>query len=151
MTSNLSEFATRLRRDIRNSNQDSAHVYGEAAFNDLAQELFRLQFETNAPYRRFCEHLGQLPRDVQHWTEIPALPAAAFKDIDATSLKREEWEVTFQSSGTTATNRSRHRHSRESRAVYEASALAWFKKSVLAQPAEQFRILSLTPSISAAP
>jgi hypothetical protein len=151
MTSNLSEFATRLRREIRNSNQESAHRYRDGAFNELAQELFRYQFGQNAAYRRFCEHRGILPKHIQHWTDIPALPTTAFKDTDATSLKREEWEVTFESSGTTATHRSRHRHSRESLALYEASALAWFTKSVLAHPGEQFRVLSLTPSISAAP
>ena len=92
----------------------------------LARELFALQFQHNAAYRKICEARGVAPGMVEHWTQIPAVPAAAFKELELTSLAPAERVAVFHSSGTTEQKPSRHFHSAESLAVYEASLWVWF-------------------------
>ena len=56
------------------------------AFDQLALELFALQFQHNAPYRRLCEARGARPGTVAHWTAIPAVPTSAFKEFELSCL-----------------------------------------------------------------
>ena len=110
-------------------------------FNSLALELFALQFKHNAAYRKICEARlprrseakagGLTPGVVEHWTQIPAVPTAAFKELDLTCLAPAERIAVFHSSGTTEQNPSRHYHSAESLNVYEASLISWFLGNVL--------------------
>ena len=110
-------------------------------FNALALELFALQFKHNAAYRKICEARlprrseakagGLTPGVVEHWTQIPAVPTAAFKELDLTCLASPERTTVFHSSGTMEQNPSRHYHSAESLNVYEASLLPWFLENVL--------------------
>ena len=100
-------------------------------FNALALELFALQFKHNTAYRKICERRGLTPELVEHWTQIPAVPAAAFKELDLTCLAPAERTAVFHSSGTTEQKPSRHYHSAESLNVYEASLLPWFLENVL--------------------
>lgn len=104
----------------------------ERQFNALALALFALQFEHNAVYRRLCLARATSPASVSRWTEIPAVPTSVFKEFDLTSLRPEERTAVFHSSGTTGQLPSRHSHSAESLALYEASLLQWFKAHVLA-------------------
>lgn len=79
----------------------------EAGFVALALELFRYQYGNNPVYRRFVDLLGIHPEQVGDLSQIPFLPASAFK---------QEWVVTgiftaereFRSSGTTGQQVSRH-------------------------------------------
>ncbi len=102
----------------------------EADFAALARELFTLQFAHVAPYRSLCEARRVTPDSLTDWRNIPAVPAAAFKELDLTSLTPSERTTLFHSSGTTEHRPSRHFHSTESLAVYEASLLAWFERHV---------------------
>src|SRR5690606_13317873 len=104
----------------------------DAAFNELALALFRLQFAEVAPYRKFCEARNAFPENVTNWALIPALPTSAFKELEITSLKQEQRTHVFHSSGTTEQIPSRHFHNADSLAVYEASLLPWFQKHFLA-------------------
>jgi hypothetical protein len=154
MTSELSNFAARLRgfiassipvaadvrrldpnveRRTRNADLENEppHVGCDEDFDALARELFALQFAHNTPYRRICEARGMSPKAVQHWTLISAVPTAAFKELDLTSLPPELRTHVFHSSGTTEQRTSRHFHSVESLAVYEASLWLWFKAHLL--------------------
>ena len=70
-------------------------------FDQLALELFALQFERNAPYRRLCEARGARPDTVADWTEIPSAPTSAFKEFDLSCLPAGERTTVFHSSGTT--------------------------------------------------
>ncbi len=90
-------------------------------------ELFALQYKYNFTYRKICEGRKQTPRTIEHWTQIPAVPAAAFKELELTSLVPEERTAVFHSSGTTEQKPSRHFHNAESLAVYEASLWKWFQ------------------------
>ena len=143
MTSELSNFAARLREfinsegrvtrgpdlEVRREDGDSynSSLRNEEGFNSLALELFALQFTHNAAYRRLCEVRRTSPQTIPHWSQIPAVPTAAFKELELTCLPARERTVVFHSSGTTEQRPSRHFHSVESLAVYEASSLAWFR------------------------
>jgi len=150
MYSQLSQFAARLRGLMA----VSPPAISPAQFDQLALELFALQFQSNAAYRQVCEARGQTPATVQHWSQIPAVPTAAFKDLDLTCVAPDARTAVFHSSGTTEQRPSRHFHSPESLAVYEASLTAWFLENVppdLRFAIADLRLICLTPPPSLVP
>jgi hypothetical protein len=151
MTTELSNFAARLREIILSEDRvlRGPDLNGQNGgswnsplrdFNELALDLFALQFRHNAAYRKICAarlprrseaKAGSLtPKVVEHWTQIPAVPTAAFKELELTCLAPEERTTVFHSSGTTGQKPSRHFHSPESLKVYEASLWPWFQANV---------------------
>ena len=193
MTTELLNFAACLREtilsfsnvgdDVRSlystatgrANNEAPHVGSyEKDFNQLALELFALQFKHNAAYRKICEARRLTPKVVEHWTQIPAVPTAAFKELDLTCLAPPERTTVFHSSGTTEQKPGRHFHNAESLAVYEASLWSGFQANVaMGAPnsdsacfpsgivradseigvpsARQFQLISLTPPLPQAP
>ena len=145
MTSNLHQLATDIRAFIGAS--DSS----EDRFNQLALSLCAFQFQHNMAWRRLCEARGWMPRTLDDWRRIPAAPAAAFKELELTTLPPEERSAVFHSSGTAAQTPSRHFHSRESLAVYETSLLAWFEPHLKLNDGCLPRLLFLTPAPALAP
>jgi hypothetical protein len=139
-TSDLSIFAARLREFISFSTDEFAlgepgHTpergsHDDAEFNGMALVLFALQFARNPVYRRFCEARKVFPDAVTHWTQVPAAPTSAFKEFELTCLDSRERTKVFHSSGTREQRPSRHFHSVESLAVYEASVMPWFRACV---------------------
>src|ERR1700730_6730363 len=101
----FSEYAARLREFIHFSMhpKDVTPQKGNAdkEFNELARELFALQFRHNPSYRVFCQAQKIMPQKIGHWPEVPAMPAVGFKEFDLTSLPVEERARVFYSSGTT--------------------------------------------------
>jgi hypothetical protein len=165
MNKELSSFAARLRRlissegrvprgpDLKIRDGDSWNS-SLRYFDSLALELFALQFENNAAYRKICEARGLTPKAIEHWTQIPAMPAAAFKELNLTSLAPEERTAVFHSSGTTEQRPGRHFHNAESLAVYEASLWTWFERNVvtdLKSEISNFKLTILTPPPELAP
>jgi hypothetical protein len=82
--------------------------------------------------------------------------------MELTSLPPSERTTVFFSSGTTEQRRSRHFHSAESLAIYEASLLPWFERHLLADvndlvdeqllgPLDKLPSLALTPPPGEAP
>ncbi len=168
MNKELSDFATRLRGAIASGghcfvnapiNQGSDEVLpstgdGDAAFSRLALALFALQFKHNTAYRKICEARGLTPEVVEHWTQIPAVPAAAFKELELSSIPSEERTAVFHSSGTTEQKPGRHFHCPASMELYETSLWPWFLDNVL--PDLRFtiydlRLICLTPPPEQAP
>lgn len=148
MKPQFSKFCARLREFISNGER------GEAEFNSLALELFELQFAHNPAYRRFCESRGVSARRLNHWRQIPAIPATAFKELALSCLAPSERTMVFHSSGTTEQRPSRHFNSAESLAMYEASLWAWFESCILGNLRFQIpnsQLLVLTPSNGLAP
>src|SRR5664279_2756388 len=127
MNQQLSSFAARLRELI--ANRQSA--IGNRQFSELALELFALQFKYNSAYRKICEARKLTPQMVEHWTQIPAVPTTAFKELDLTCLAPEERTTVFHSSGTTEQKPSRHFHNADSLAVYESSLWQSFEANVV--------------------
>ena len=151
----FADFNARLREFIR-------HSSSATQFEALALELFQLQFQHNAAYRRLVLARGVAPQNILAWRDIPAVPASAFKELELTSLAPEERSTVFFSSGTTEQRRSRHFHSAESLALYEASLRPWFERHLLADmndlveeqllgPLDKLPLLVLTPPPAAAP
>jgi hypothetical protein len=142
----LESFAARLRRAMSGS-------IAALAFNDLALELFALQFEHNSLYRSFCQGRQLSPAGLRRWEQIPAIPTQAFKEWELSCLPAEERSVVFLSSGTTEHQPSRHFHSHRSLEIYEASLLGWFGVHLLPNDPKNFslRALALTPSPAQAP
>ncbi len=146
MNKELSNFAARLREtisvgdDVRSLhsntaagfNNEPSHVgsYFEN-FNQLALELFALQFNYNTAYRTICEARRLTPKVVEHWTQIPVVPTAMFKELELTCLAPQERTAIFHSSGTTEQEPSRHFHGAGSLAVYEASLWTGFERHVV--------------------
>ena len=87
------------------------------------------------------------PPDIGQWTRIPAVPSAAFKELDLTSLLPKDWLAVFYSSGTTGQKPSRHFHNAESLALYESSLWNGFKSRF----GGAGELVFLTPDGSAAP
>lgn len=144
----LSEF---IRLAARNA-QDQADTAITASFAKLALELFALQFEHNLPYRRFCEARGVTPQDISRWNQVPAMPAAGFKELELSCLPPKERSRVFHSSGTTERNPSRHFHNSRSLAIYEQSIWPWFARHLYSErltPAPS--LFLLTPPPEAAP
>jgi len=129
--------------------------HSERGFEDLALELFALQFDHNAPYRRFCEARKISPPGVEHWNQIPAVPTSAFKELELSCLPPSERTAVFYSSGTTGQPPSRHFHNPVSLALYEASLWPWFREHLLpdcdASPLDTIDLLCLSPGRSHAP
>ncbi len=151
MRSDLASFAARLRECITSSIHRSC---SETEFKALALELFRLHFAHNLTYRRICDARGAKPDKIGHWSEIPAVPASAFKEFDLTCLAPDERTTVFHSSGTTGQQPSRHFHNAESLAIYEASLWPWFAQHLLSDwedRAPDFRLVCLTPPLAQAP
>ena len=72
----------------------------DAEFDDLARELFALQYALNEPYRRFCQRRGITPRRVTGWQQVPPVPIGAFKDATLSCVPPADCERVFMTSGT---------------------------------------------------
>jgi hypothetical protein len=162
MESELTGFAARLSEWIRRApleaSADTAagapSAAGPMQFNDWALELFALQYAANPAYRKLCDARGLRPDTVRHWTQIPAVPTVAFKELDMTCLPPERRARVFHSSGTTGRAASRHFHDATSLALYELSAWRWFGAHVTPEAARggmRWRGVFLSPPPSQAP
>lgn len=171
----LNNFATRLCAGIHESSaavdqqSSSGHFWLDKQFTGFALELFGIQFRCNQVYRGFCANRGVSLESVEHWSDIPAVPTAAFKEWDVSCLPENDRSTVFFSSGTTGQLQSRHYHNARSLEVYETSLRQWFQanlqrgivnklhtsmRSERDRPEMENRFrtaLSLTPSQAAAP
>ena len=175
MNKELSDFATRLRGIISSSvaaevtrlkysesfggistpiRLEPPHVGCYKDFDALARELFALQFKYNPAYAKICRARMVTPERVGHWTQIPAVPTAAFKELELTCLPPDERTVVFHSSGTTKQTPSRHYHCQESLKIYETSLWSWFEQNILSDlrfTIHDLRLICLLPPPELAP
>ena len=114
----------------------------EGRFDPLALRVFSFQFERNPSYRRYCEAKDQTPDTIQSWREIPAVPTAAFKELD---LVCDQPEKIFLTSGTSQGPTKCGRHSVPRLDLYRASVLPNFLAHLLPDLAE-LRMMILTGS-----
>jgi phenylacetate-coenzyme A ligase PaaK-like adenylate-forming protein len=119
------------------------------AFNALALKLFAHQFANNPPFQKFCQSRGKTPRVVKRWTDIPAVPINAFKDLTLSCVPPETCARTFMTSGTTRGDvKGRHYH--PTLAVYDDSMRRNFAQHVM-QGNTKLRIGILFPNESLMP
>lgn len=117
-------------------------------FEALALQLFCLQYGNVPAYRLFCDSQSANPRAVQSWTQIPAVPTSAFKELEFTSIPGGERTTVFCSSGTTEQRPSRHFHHGHSLAIYDSSLLAWSRQHL---PLQDATLIFLTPDVQQVP
>ena len=106
-------LAARIAKFVRSWGQDGD-------FDQLAIDLFREQYQKNAPYRRFCDASHRSPEAVCHWTQIPAVPADAFRLQDL-YCGAEPPAAVFRTSGTTSGPRGEHRMDAAGLGMYRLS------------------------------
>jgi len=113
------------------------------AFEALALQLFRYQFQKNEVYHNYCTLLGIGLNDVNHIEAIPYLPIGFFKTKTVVSgFSANDVETVFTSSGTTAMAKSKHFVPELS--LYKNSYLACFEQFY--GPIEDYCVLALLPS-----
>jgi hypothetical protein len=102
----------------------------EAAFNELALAVFAYQSRANAPYAGWLRLRGVRTEAVTSWDQIPALPTAAFKEAELTTLPADQVRVVYETSGTTTRDRP-GRHLLPGTRLYDASLLPNFQAHLL--------------------
>jgi hypothetical protein len=129
-------------RERRDSTGESA--CDAAGFEQFALRVCAYQLATNPPYARFAAAHGftpaRLPRTL---LEIPAVPAAAFKDATLATFDVGRAALEFHTSGTSGAAPGRHFFERA--ALYDAALLAAFDRFMLADGV-RLRYLNLVPN-----
>ncbi len=106
------------------------HSPDPAAFEPLALEVYRYQFENVPPYRAYCMSRGVAPDTIRTVAAIPAVSTVAFK-YARTESQEEPASGTarlFMTSGTTIGKNERGRHLVLRPLVYRASALGHMRR-----------------------
>lgn len=115
-------------------------------FDRLALAVFEHQYENVPLYRRLCELRGIAPRDVTHWSAIPAVPADLFKEPGLAGASRAP-AATFMSSGTTQGPERRSRHAVGARelALYRRASVGHFAAMVMPDAPGPMSVLLIGP------
>lgn len=149
----LCDFILRSTASFCSSQRAQADTGDE--FNDLAVKLFEIQYQSVSAYRRWCDIRGKNPGNVKAWDQVPAVPTAAFKELDMTAIEPAQRTTVFYSSGTTMHRPSKHWHSPVSIKTYERSLLAWFRPHMMPEIGSDqdtsYLWLALTPPPNLAP
>jgi len=140
-----------IERELLAWMQDEPLLRDDARFERLALALFAFQFEANAPYGRFCAARGATPASVRSWSEIPAVPTGAFKELPLRCFPAERRVHVFRTSGTALARRGTLEL--DTLALYEASLAPSFESGLLPDlaPGERLPLLVLAPSPAEAP
>ena len=122
-----------IRNRIFSCNEDD--------FDQLAIELFQIQYSQNTVYRAYCDALHIKPDQIHKISSIPFLPIQFYKtkEIITTSFTPE---TIFESSGTTGALKSKHII--KDLSMYEESFLKAFES--LYDTPEKYCIIGLLPS-----
>ena len=114
----------------------------DGRFEPLALRVFEYQFKHNLPYRKFCLKRAKTPQTVHSFRGIPAVPAAAFKELDLSCGRPEK---IFLTSGTTQGAAKRGRHLIPDLALYHTSLKTNFAAHLLPE-AHHLKMLILFAS-----
>jgi hypothetical protein len=79
-------------------------------FEEAALQLFRFQAKNNAIYALYLHYLGVKPNSITRIVQIPFMPIEFFKNHQILTFEATQptWEATFESSGTTGKDTSKH-------------------------------------------
>lgn len=125
--------------DSREWKQELPHL-NKAQFPDWALMAFHYQYQQNAVYRAWCQALRIEPEAVTDWQSIPYLPISFFKTQQVVSGSFRV-ERTFRSSGTTASQSSRH-------AISDTAVYTWLAQLAFERiwgPLSRYTVLALLP------
>ncbi len=118
-------------------------------FDRLARRVFAYNYRHVPAYAAYCRARGREPGSLESWTQVPAVPAAAFKDVELVASGATAERV-FRTSGTTRGAERRGEHHVPDLSVYRASLRATFAAFVLPDGA-RLPVLSLVPHADRAP
>lgn len=119
------------------------------AFDTLALRLFAHQYGNNPAYRRFCQRRGATLRSVKRWSDIPAVPIDAFKELALRCEPPAPSDRVFMTSGTTRSEvKGRHHH--PTLAVYDESMIRNFSRRFM-RGSGRMRMGILFPTETAMP
>ena len=105
----VSDAFAGLARDLGMAFKESPfEAWPDDVFESWAQRIFTYQFETNPVYAAYVRKRGITPSTVAHWSEIPWVPASAFKAVPLVSGDTSRAERVFRTSGTTTERRGEH-------------------------------------------
>ena len=118
----------------------------EERFTQLALALFRYQARECAPYRALLAYRGVDADRIGDWRDIPALPCAAFKDLEVCSFPASRAVHRFETSGTSSGRPGTL--FLDTLDLYEASLRPAFRRGLLPDLAsdERIAICALAPS-----
>lgn len=150
----LEHAARRMLTAIELTSGEPPRPWSDLAFDEHALELFHAQYAAVPTYRAWCDHelarRAQTLSEVRRWSDVPALPIAAFKrmvvraDAHAGPDAAEWW-----SSGTTGDTASRH-HLRTTD-LYDASLAYGAQHALLPDDPDDMLAVQLAPSAADAP
>ncbi len=116
----------------------------EEQLDFLAARAFAVQYAGIEAYRRFCDRRGASPRTVRHWSQVPAVPVAAFRTVPLIVGGPSRARLTFRTSGTTAGAATRGCHLVRDPGLYRSSMEATFARKVVPQRG-RLAMVSLVP------
>ncbi|MGI9039490.1 MAG: hypothetical protein ACR2GQ_11630 [Gemmatimonadota bacterium] len=128
-------FARRLE-DAFDAWTKLPRAWPDPVFEAYALEAFRLQFDANRPYARYCHAIGADPGSVTDWRAIPPVPTAAFRCVELIVGDPADAELRFRTSGTTRGAAERGTHLVRDAELYRAALLGPFRHAVLDSRAE---------------
>ena len=111
----------------------------DRAFDLLAMRVHEAQREANPTLRRYWDLLRA--GEPATWSEVPPVPASAFRDVAIVSGRTER---VFRTSGTSGGPERRGEHHVASVALYRASARPSYRRHLFAG-ARSLRLVSLIP------
>lgn len=142
--------ATALRSELVRRFQAGADVpLPDDEFDGLARRVFAHNTEAVPAYDAYCRARGRTPERVGHWTEIPAVPTAAFKELPLRD-RTAAVERVFRTSGTTRGPERRGEHHVVDLELYRAALRPTFEAFLLPDGIRP-RIASLMPPARAMP
>lgn len=127
----------------------AGHTLDDAAFGDLARRVFAYNHSHVPAYAAYCSARGRSSSDPAHWTDIPAVPTAAFKEV-ALKADGATTERVFRTSGTTRGPERRGEHHVADLSLYRASLRSTFEAFVLPDGA-RLPVFSLVPAAGELP
>lgn len=112
-------------------------------FDELGLAIAAHQAETQPGYARLCAARGVAIEKARTLSELPAVPADAFRMMRVASHPVEKDVVTFRTSGTTLGTRGEHVMSTTQ--TYEEVALAWGRWALFPDVKERLVTIVLAP------
>jgi hypothetical protein len=119
------------------------------AFDALACDLARYQFEHSAGFARLCRARGIEVGSLVRAADIPAVPTDAFKMTRVATFPAEDTAVTFRTSGTTLGARGEHAFLDV--ATYDAASVAFGRRWLARDLTRPVPVVVLQPSPAEAP
>ena len=111
-------------------------------FISILKALIEYQYNNNELIKRYIDRMEFSLEKIEDIESLPFIPISAFKEFDISIITPEEASITFISSGTTTSIRSRHYFSEEQVELYKKALWQTYKNLVFADK-EPYPIFSM--------